>query len=332
MTVNGEAPVFALEWCRRLGASPDTLEPLAGGINNQVFRCRSGAHRLVIKGYTQRHAKQHDRFKAETEFLHYAQLVAPECVPKLLYSDQEMQSVVLEHVEGERFQEGTSPDTTDVNQAVAFIRWLNADLELASRHVSGDAAEGFLRLTDHLQNINQRIAAMGAEHLPIHLRARAVEVIRHLKRRLERLEEATQEQIVTGRCDDALDPSARCVSPSDFGFHNALRTPSGVKFLDFEFAGWDDPTKLVADFDLQPKVPVRPRKRILSDAMPRPTKGLAARYSVLFPMLELKWGCIILAPLDPIRWTQAQSHPATAAPEDALRGKIQLALRSLSKD
>jgi len=332
VTVNGEAPVFALEWCPRLGASPDTLEPLAGGINNQVFRCRSGAHWLVIKGYTQRQAKQHDRFKAETEFLHYAQLVAPECVPKLLYSDQEMQSVVLEHLEGERFQEGTSLDTTDVSQAVAFIRLLNADLELARRYVSGDAAEGFLRLTDHLKNIDQRISAMGSEHLPIHLRAEAGEVIRHLRKKLERLEDATQRQIATGRCDDALDPSARCVSPSDFGFHNALRTPSGVRFLDFEFAGWDDPTKLVADFDLQPRVPVQSRKRILSDAMPLTTIEFAERFSVLSPILGLKWACIILALLDPTRWTQAQSPTATAAPEDALRARIQSVLRSLSKD
>jgi len=183
-----------------------------------------------------------------------------------------------------------------------------------------------------LQNIDQRIAAMGAEHLPIHLRAKAVEVIRHLKRRHGRLEEATQEQIVAGSCDDALDASTRCVSPSDFGFHNALRTPSGVKFLDFEFAGWDDPTKLVADFYLQPRVPVRPRKEILSDAMPSSTKGLAARYSVLFPILELKWRCIILALLDPKRWAQAQNNPATGAREDALRAKILSALRSFSKD
>jgi len=286
----------------------------------------------VIKGYTQRQAKHHDRFKAETEFLHYAQLVAPECVPKLLYSDQEMQSVVLEHVEGERFQEGTSPDPTDVNHAVAFIRRLNADLELARKHVSGDAAEGFLRLTDHLQNIDQRIAAMGAEHLPIHLRAKAVEVIRHLKRRLERLEEATQEQIVTGRCDDALDASARCVSPSDFGFHNALSTPSGVKFLDFEFAGWDDPTKLVADFDLQPKVPVRPRKGMLSDAMPSPTKKFEDRYSVLFPILELKWGCIIMTLLNPTRWAQARSHTKDITLADALRAKMKATLLHLPKD
>ena len=332
MTINGEAPVFALEWCRRLGASPDTLEPLAGGINNQVFRCRSGAHWFVLKGYTQRQATQHDRFKAETEFLHHAQLVAPEYVPKLLHSDQETHSVVLEHVEGERFQEGASPGTAEINQAVAFIRCLNGDLESAKRHVSGDAAESFLRLTEHLQNIDQRILAMGSEHLPTDLRAEAVEVITHLNRRLDSLGNATQKLIATGRCDDALDPSSRCVSPSDFGFHNAIRTPAGVKFLDFEFAGWDDPTKLMVDFDLQPRVPVRCGTRILSVAIPSPTKDFAARYSVLFPILELKWGCIILALLNPTRWTQAQSHIEDTLLADVLRAKLGYVFRKLSRD
>ena len=36
----------------------------------------------------------------------------------------------------------------------------------------------------------------------------------------------------------------RTLSPSDFGFHNALRTPAGTMvFLDFEYFGWDDPAK-----------------------------------------------------------------------------------------
>ena len=56
--------------------------------------------------------------------------------------------------------------------------------------------------------------------------------------------------------DRPLDPADRCVSPSDFGFHNALREPSGrLRFIDFEYAGWDDPAKLVCDFFCQPAVP-----------------------------------------------------------------------------
>ena len=38
-------------------------------------------------------------------------------------------------------------------------------------------------------------------------------------------------------------------SPSDFGFHNILKKSNGdLVFLDFEYSGWDDPAKLIADF------------------------------------------------------------------------------------
>ena len=38
------------------------------------------------------------------------------------------------------------------------------------------------------------------------------------------------------------------LNPSDFGFHNAVRQPSGAyAFFDFEYFGWDDPVKATAD-------------------------------------------------------------------------------------
>jgi hypothetical protein len=49
--------------------------------------------------------------------------------------------------------------------------------------------------------------------------------------------------------DAAVAPEHRTLSPSDFGFHNALRRPDGrLVFVDFEYFGWDDPVKLVCDF------------------------------------------------------------------------------------
>ena len=45
----------------------------------------------------------------------------------------------------------------------------------------------------------------------------------------------------------------RVLSPSDFGLHNALRGPDGqLRFVDFEYFGWDDPVKLVSDTAIHP--------------------------------------------------------------------------------
>ena len=39
------------------------------------------------------------------------------------------------------------------------------------------------------------------------------------------------------------------LSPSDFGFHNSLRSQNeNLIFHDFEYFGWDDPVKLISDF------------------------------------------------------------------------------------
>ena len=52
--------------------------------------------------------------------------------------------------------------------------------------------------------------------------------------------------------DDDLRYEYQTLSPSDFGFHNALRQSNGLIFLDFEYFGWDDPVKLTADFIWHP--------------------------------------------------------------------------------
>ncbi len=97
----------------------------------------------------------------------------------------------------------------------------------------------------------------------------------------------------------ALPSAHRCLSPSDFGFHNALLTPDGtLRFLDFEYAGWDDPAKLVCDFFCQPRVPVG--LEFWSRMVGALGEGLGmgdsleARAALLLPAYRLKWCCILL--------------------------------------
>ncbi len=325
-------PTFALEWCRKLGASPDTLQSLRGGINNQVFRCKAGEHRFVLKGYAEHRAGEHDRFKAEAEFLNYARLVAPEFVPEVLGADEESRSLVLESLEGEGFKEGTHPSKEDINRAITFMKHLNADPGLAKQYVTGSAADGFMKLTEHLQNVEQRVSKMSLEHLAANTKAKAGELIRRISRRLERLQESTATMITADQCEDSLGFIARCVSPSDFGFHNAIRTSRGIKFLDFEFAGWDDPVKAVTDFDLQPRVPLNSREKVLIKALPEWGKSLDKRQDILFPILELKWACIILAVLNPDRYAQLTAHDNGQSSELLVQAKLHLAESYLTKD
>ena len=306
-------PPFATHWARELGAKEESLIQLKGGINNRVYRCGEGNARWVIKGYLAIEAGERDRMQAEVEFLTYAAKVASQYVPQLIHVDSEYRCVVLEHIEGKTFLEGEVPSPDDIEAAVDFFRLLNAASNAARQHIQLDAAEGFLRLTDHIENVRERLSRMDTDHLPQEAKNQAVELVRWLQDTYDRASNLILESISNGTVANSINPEQRCISPSDFGFHNAIRTKSGVKFFDFEFAGLDDPAKAASDFMLQPKVPVRlhtpPLLTVLNDDI---GGELLLRCAVLGPMLRLKWACIMLSVLRVERLDRLlTAHPDT---------------------
>jgi hypothetical protein len=102
----------------------------------------------------------------------------------------------------------------------------------------------------------------------------------------------------------ALEQAERRISPSDFGFHNAILGPDQrLRFIDFEYAGWDDPAKTACDFLCQVQVPVPSELAhkfleplIADDSAPQ---ARADRIAVLLPVYRLKWCCIVLGRILP---------------------------------
>lgn len=301
-------PEFALHWADKLGARPDSLTALHGGINNIVFSCAFGGKssgRFVIKGYAQR-LESTDRMSSEVEFLRYAGKVAPSYVPSLLAVDEERRCVVLEYVDGYPYLSGMSPSTDDVNHAGSFFHLLNTNKALAKESIKRVAVDGFLSLSEHIENVHRRLNLFTTEHLSVRRKAEANKLVQRVQREFEGVARRTHMLIGTGQIQDLIGFDDCCVSPSDFGFHNAIRNAKGVKFFDFEFAGWDDPAKTMLDFALQPRVPVADplAKLFYQFARPFAYEQIAARSTALGPILRLKWVCIMLSVLRPDRLCQ----------------------------
>ena len=96
-----------------------------------------------------------------------------------------------------------------------------------------------------------------------------------------------------------LTQERRTLSPSDFGFHNALKQPDNrIIFLDFEYFGWDDPAKMISDFLLHPAMSLGPEanRKFASAILGRFTDwpGLSARVESVYPLFGLKWCMIFL--------------------------------------
>jgi hypothetical protein len=98
--------------------------------------------------------------------------------------------------------------------------------------------------------------------------------------------------------DEELTRPERTLSPSDFGFHNAIRRPDGtIVFVDFEYFGWDDPAKLISDFLLHPAMQLSDvlYEKFFEGAVAgfQQFGPVARRAEIVYPLFALKW-CMIL--------------------------------------
>ena len=306
-------PDFVIHWIRELNARPDTVERLQGGINSRVFRCSRGDHKWVIKGYADSSQRSRDRMMAEIQFLEFAGEVAEKFTPELIHADQDRLCIVLENLDGQLFEPGVQPPQHATREAVRFIELLNRNKKLANKYIQNDAAEGFLSLREHLDNVEDRLQGMSYRHLDNRQKWDARELLEYAQNTLTEIRENTYSKISRGVIQDAINEDDRYVSPSDFGFHNAINTSGGIRFFDFEFAGWDDPAKINIDFILQPRMPLQwPCLPLLSAWSPEHQELIEARCQHLFPILKIKWICILLSVLNPRRLNQILK----AAPEE----------------
>ena len=88
------------------------------------------------------------------------------------------------------------------------------------------------------------------------------------------------------------------VSPSDIGFHNIIKNEKKLIFIDFEYAGLDDPLKLICDFLAQPdqKLTALQKKQFIENELFSKNKISNINYLVnlFLPFHKLKWCCIML--------------------------------------
>ena len=98
-------------------------------------------------------------------------------------------------------------------------------------------------------------------------------------------------------CDEVIPKEYQTLSPSDFGFHNALRMADGrIVFLDFEYFGWDDPAKMVSDFLWHPAMNVKEELRLYfvkhMVSIFEKDPHFKIRLKSSFPLFGLMW-CLI---------------------------------------
>lgn len=276
---------------RLVGEHPQELARLNPGGNSRVWRLTTRGGAYALKEYYRGDGRAQARLRAEFEGLTFLWSRGVRDIPRPVVADREALVALYDFLPGVPLR----PEPSDL-QAVRPFAAFAARLHELSREPEAlglpPACDANLAPGDLSGQIASRLARLYAEgRQGPHGEDLGRFLDRELRPFLARL-----------RLDPALSaprPRAATLSPSDFGFHNALRLPDGgTAFVDFEYFGRDDPAKLIADFLLHPASALSAAQgRCFAGAMLEmfaPQADLPGRLEALFPLVAVKWSLILL--------------------------------------
>lgn len=273
--------------------APYEQTPVKAGGNNKVVRVGAGGKSYLLKQYFQHPDDPRDRLGAEFSFVTFAWEHGVRSVPEPLGSDPQNRLGLYEFVRGEKIEPGSVSDDA-VAQAADFFCDVNRYRQDVGARKLPPASEACFSVADHLACVEKRISRLS--NAP-GLEAPAASFVRDAL--------LPKWRGVKAEGQSVLRLEERCLSPSDFGFHNAIHEGSGrFRFIDFEYAGWDDPAKLICDFFCQPQVPV-PLKYFRDFAaraasVSEQAAACVDRAAMLLPVYQIKWCCIMLNDFLPV--------------------------------
>jgi hypothetical protein len=300
--------------------------PVAGGGNNRVYRIAAEAGPYALKFYPPQDEDRRDRLGQEFSALEFMTANGIDCVPKPIAADKDLCCGVFEWVDGAPFGQADGNDIDAMTALAATLAELSGapgaqDLTPASAHCfSGNAV---------IEQLNQRFqrlqeAGQGNDTLNRFLDEGFCPRLDALADRAKGFE-------------DDLAPRHRTLSPSDFGFHNALKQNTGkIVFLDFEYFGWDDPVKMVSDVLWHPGSNLTPAlgdkfQKNAGEIFAAGDDGFKDRLDALYPLYGMIWCLTLLNEFLPERWHRRISAGTTTDADQAQAEQLQAAKDLLNK-
>lgn len=281
------------------------LAPVRGGGNNRMYRveCDDGAA-FALKTYSAIAEDPRDRLGTEFAALSFLAGAGCAVVPKPLARDPARGYALYEWIEGEAAEPCRDEE---IEATLAFVADLHRLRAAPGADALAAASEACLRSAEIVRQVDARLEVLSAAA------AEEPALAAFLNDRFRPARRLILERTAALGRETGLDmatelPAARLtLSPSDFGFHNALRRPGGrLVFVDFEYFGWDDPVRLVADFLQHPGMALSEAQRARFRAGASAIYGAGdpafpARLDCLYPVVGLRWCMILLNEFLPSR-------------------------------
>jgi hypothetical protein len=298
------APDLARLAAELVGGAVEAVRLAGAGRNGRVYRVDAAGGPFAMKFYPAAGRDGRDRLGTEYgayAFLHGAGI---HLTPRPLARLDAAGAALYDWIEGTPVGR---PSDADIAAAADFARQLRTvSANQAARSV-GAATEACLSAAELIGQVErraERLGAVAADH-PALAAFMADGFAPRLQAAIERVGRGYAARGLA--VDGDIASEARTLSPSDFGFHNAIRRPDGaLAFVDFEYFGWDDPVRVVCDFVLHPGMNLAPDQRRQFVAAMRGVfaadNDFPFRLDLLYPLVALRWCMILLNEFLPEKW------------------------------
>ena len=279
--------------CRKFpGLGVTNAEPLQGRANSRVFRLESvtSANQYFLKIYPDQALDPRKRLQTEWAALETLRRHGLP-VPKTVQACPDLNWAVYEWVSGNH---PATIGEKQIRQANDFLEQIN-QIPRESFSFLQEASEACLSGSALENQIRSRLSLFYACGHPVLKAFVETEVISILEALLARAKESWPVE-----WSASLPYMSQVLSPSDFGFHNAIESTSGkLVFFDMEYFGWDDPVKLVADIfwhpafaEIEEELKKVWLKQLRDNFLEDPAANL--RYQLSLPLYGIRWVLIIL--------------------------------------
>jgi hypothetical protein len=267
---------------------------ISGRGNSRIYKLTSNdVRQYALKMYPDRSLDGRTRLKTEFNAVRFLRANGFNDVPDAVRKDDDLNLGIYSWIDGQSIG---APDHQDLDQAVEFVGRLYKVSKTSQYPADELATEACLSAMELINQIDARFKRLRSVSMNNPALSEFLEQIFSPMWRDLR-EDLAQTWPESSREKD-LDPKYRILSPSDFGFHNALKDGEEITFIDFEYFGWDDPVKLTADFlwhpamELHPNLTEKWKNSMLDIFASEPY--FKERLNAAMPLYGLRWAMIVL--------------------------------------
>ncbi|MBT5399455.1 aminoglycoside phosphotransferase family protein [bacterium] len=291
-------------WLSDVTGGVYTIKEITGRANSKIFKIITKDQNYALKLYPSKEFDKRERLLVEFDALTILHQYGVSNTPRPIRKSTDLNTALYEWIDGVSLRE---VGLKEVSDALNFIDILKKISSLKSDISSQLASEACLSAKELVSQIDRRFKRLSEidikEDPELHkfLSGQFKPVFDEVKKKINK------NWKLPWLYDKDLIKEFQTLSPSDFGFHNAIYVNNNkIIYIDFEYFGWDDPVKLTSDFIWHAGMD------ITNKAQHKWLEGMCGifvddkyfldRFQAYHPLYGLRWSMILLNEFLPEVW------------------------------